>query len=160
VIPHKNNEMTKNSPAGVGAKVALLVVALMGVFYFMSRLRSASVSEPQIGEKNPLAVLFGDEIGRPMNWCPHDVRRLQIEALPQEVVTDQAQIQSYCQILVEGFNRAGLDMQSFRPLLKAFGDSGAEIVIEADATGKVFRFQGLPFGSKQLSRQLDKKIQR
>ena len=75
-------------------------------------------------------------------------------------MTDQVQIQSYCQILAESFDNTGLNVQSFRPALKAIGSSGKEFVIEADALGKVFRFQGLPFGSKQLSRQLENKIQR
>lgn len=152
--------MTKNSPAWLGFKIILLAFALIGVFYLMNQLQPGNMTEPETGEKNPLAALFGSDMGRPLNWCPQDVQRLQVETTPQEIVTNQVQIQSFCQILTEAFDSSTLDMQSFKPILKAFGSSGNEFVIEADATGKVFRFQGLPFGSKQLSRQLDKKIQR
>jgi len=150
--------MKQESPVGLTLKITMMVLALVGVFYFMSRLNS-SVTEPQVGEKNPLAMLFGDDMGRPLNWCPNDVQRVQVEGVPEELVTNQTQIQSYCQILTEGFDNSKLDLKSFKPIIKAFGASGKEFVIEADSSGKVFRFQGLPFGSKQLSRQLDKKIQ-
>ena len=152
--------MTKNSPAGVGFKILTLAVALVGVFYFMNQLSPEKMSEPGVGEKNPLAMLFGSDMGRPMNWCPQDVQRLQVGASEPVEVNDQVQIQSYCQILAESFDSTGLDAQSFKPVLKAFGSSGKELIVEADASGKIFRFQGLPFGSKQLSRQLGQKIQR
>lgn len=152
--------MTKNSPAGVGFKILTLAVALVGVFYFMNQLSAEKMSEPGVGEKNPLAVLFGSDMGRPMNWCPDDVERLQVEGAAPTDIKEQVQIQSYCQILAESFDSSGLDLKSFKPILKAFGRAGTEHVVEADITGKIFRFQGLPFGSKQLSRQLDKKIQR
>jgi hypothetical protein len=144
--------MTKNSPTALGAKIIIMAIALCGVFYIMSQLHPGSTTDP-------LAVLFGTDIGRPLNWCPPDVKRLQVEAQPQEVVTDPTQIQSYCQILTESFDSSKFDMKSFKPILKAFGTSDNALVVEADTTGKLFRFQGLPFGSKQLSRQLDKKIQ-
>jgi hypothetical protein len=145
--------MTKNSPARLGMKIVILAVALVGVFFFMAQLRS-NVAE------DPLAMLIGSDVGRPMNWCPADVQSLEIDGESHEKVTDPVQIQSYCQILAESFDSTKLNLQSFKPILKAVGNTGAPLVVEADASGKIFRFQGLPFGSKQLTRQLEKKIQR
>jgi len=151
--------MKTTSPTGLGIKIVMIAIALCGVFYMMSQLQLASRTEPGVGAKNPLALLFGD-MGRPLNWCPETVQHLLVEGATREVIEDPVQIQSYCQILTESFDSTVLEKDSFRPVLRAIGGANTTYFIEADSTGKIFRFQGLPFGSKQLSRQLDKKFQR
>lgn len=152
--------MRPTSPFALGAKIVLMAVALCGVFYTMSQLQSASHTTPGAGTRNPLELLFGSDIGRPLNWCPGAIQRLVVEGPTQEIIEDPARIQSYCQILTESFDSTVLQKDSFRPVLRAIGGGGEPLFIEADSSGKIFRFQGLPFGSKQLSRQLDKKFQR
>lgn len=153
--------MKTTSPTGLGIKIVMIAIALCGVFYMMSQLQLASRTEPGVGTINPLAMLFGaSDIGRPLNWCPETVQRLLVESATTEVIEDPVQIQSYCQILTESFDSTVLKKDSFKPVLRAIGGPNTTYFIEADSTGKIFRFQGLPFGSKQLSRQLDKKFQR
>ncbi|MBK9322101.1 MAG: hypothetical protein IPM97_03930 [Bdellovibrionaceae bacterium] len=151
--------MQTTSPTALGMKIVMMAIALCGVFYVMSQLRLESRTEPGVDSKNPLALLFGADI-RPLNWCPETVQRLVIDGPTQENITDPVQIQSYCQILMNSFDNTTLEKGSFKPVLRAIGADNKSIFIEADSTGKIFRFQGLPFGSKQLSRQLDKKFQR
>src|SRR5437868_5163925 len=129
--------MAKNSPLRVGVKTMVLAVALLGVIYLMAQLRSETQTLGELGEKNPFTLLFGEDAGRPLNWCPKDVQSLQVLGVPPETVTDQTQIQSYCQLLTESFDSTKLNKQSFKPVLKAFSTSGAEAVIESDSTGKV-----------------------
>jgi hypothetical protein len=148
--------MKKNSPSQLGFKVVFLAIALIAVFVFIERLQSQA--KKPLGEDNPLALLVGSEIGRPLNWCPQNVTKLQIESNPVETLVESPKIQSYCQLLSESFDSSKIDMQSFRPIMKAFGADGKEIVLEVDASRQVFRYQGLPFGSKQLSRDLEKKF--
>lgn len=149
--------MKKNSPSPLGFKIVLLAFALVLVFYFMSELRSKSA--PRGGE-DPVALLFAGDVGRPLNWCPQDVQKLVIETKPSETVGESTQIQSLCQTLSESFDSSKIDLQSFKPVMRAIGASHKEVVLEMDASGQVFRFEGLPFGSKQLSRELEKKFRR
>jgi hypothetical protein len=151
--------MKKNSPTFLGFKIVLLALALIGVFYVNEKLRSRSQTASG-GASDPLALLVGGEVGRPLNWCPEDVSRLVIEGEPAETVSDSTQIQSYCQTLSESFDSSKVDLQSFKPVMRAFTRNEKERVLEVDASGQVFRFQGLPFGSKQLTRELEKKFRR
>lgn len=148
--------MKKNSNAQLGFKIVMMAAALVVVFAIIDNLQP---HRQKPGEDNPLAILIGSEVARPLNWCPQDVVRLEIEAKPSETVADSAQIQSYCQTLSESFDSSKIDSQTFRPIMRAFTGDQKEVVLEVDATGQVFRYQGLPFGSKQLSRQLEKKFQ-
>lgn len=152
--------MKKSSPIGIGLKAVVLFAALLGVMVLISKLRpSGSRHGSEVGGNDPISVLFADD-RRPFNWCPKDVRRLEVDGKSVETTENSLQIQSYCQILTESFDSSTLDLKSFKPVLKAFGASGKETVIEADSSGKIFRFQGLPFGSKDLSHQLDRKNKR
>jgi hypothetical protein len=149
--------MKKNSPAQLGFKIVLLACALLVVFYFINSLRR-NAENP--GGENPLELFVGGDVGRPLNWCPEHVAKLEIKtaAGALETVTDSVQIQSYCQLLSEGFDGSKIDYQTFEPLIRAVTPGEKDVVLEVDATGQVFRFQGLPFGSRQLSRQLGNKI--
>jgi hypothetical protein len=149
--------MKKNSPAQLGMKISFLAFALFAVIIIIAKLQNQN---PSPGGDDALQILMGGDVGRPLNWCPTDVNRLEIAAEPSQTVTEGAQIQSYCQLLSESFDSSKIDMQSFKPLMKAFGANGKEIVLEADASRQVFRYEGLPFGSKQLSRELEKKFKR
>jgi hypothetical protein len=150
--------MKKNSPAQLGFKIVLLTGALFIVIYFINSLQRNAANP---GGDNPLDLFVGGDVGRPLNWCPEKVAKLEIKTGPSttESVTDPVQVQSYCQLLSEAFDGSKVDYQSFTPLIRAITPAEKDAVLEVDASGQVFRFQGLPFGSRQLSRQLGNKIQ-
>ncbi|RYZ80193.1 MAG: hypothetical protein EOP06_25795 [Proteobacteria bacterium] len=144
--------MTKDSPGKLGFKIVTIAIAMIGVFYIMGRMRADESSQ------STLDSFFAADVGRPLNWCPADVVKLESTG-DGGLFSDQAvTIQSYCQLMAESFDSSTLDPKTFKPILRAVSASGKVSVLELDASGKVFRYQGLPFGSKQLSRLWQQKI--
>lgn len=132
-------------------KVLILVFALLMVIIAARFINGASFRES-------LNMFFGPPV-KTFAWCPdhttdfkwNDQRQVSSKLIAQPPAELQ---QIVCKPIIEPIENLNLNEIQFVPLITAITAEAKQVTLEWNPDHQVFRSQGMPFKSSQLSRDL------
>jgi hypothetical protein len=145
---------------GFWAKIAMMLVALAGVFYTMRSLDSGEVSRKLSDPNGSLGLLLGSD-EKITNWCPKETVEIELygdDGALLKSLSTPVDISSLCEIMVSSFTNEGIDEKSYAKRLAAKSKAGDIKILEQIPDKPIFRVQGLPFKSPMLLKNIANRV--